>query len=731
MADLPDTVEEIIAARIDLLPDTQRSLLRLASVLGARFPGRVLERLVRADGRAAVAGLDGLDGFLMTDDTGLVRFEHALVREAAYEGLPYRRRERLHALAGELLERHSRYPDDAAEELSRHFSVARRYEAAWRYSLVAAARARHNAAPVEAAAFLRRALEAGTKVAPVTNDQLAEVWTQLGDVCEFSGQYEQAEIAYGQARRRRRGDVLATVDLYRKEGRLRERSRRYSSALRWYGKGFRLLDELSADQRASDLARGQLLVTYGAARNRQGHMRQALPYLFEAVELATKTGDKPTLAHAYYLLDWALTALGDPRRFEYRPLALPIYEELGDMSGQANVLNNLSINCWQEGKWSEALEYGRRFRQACEKAGDMVQVGTAASNRGELLFEKGEYAEAEELFREARSTWRSFQFPVGIALATGNLGRLLAHKGELEESAALLADARAQFVEIGADNFVLDTDGREVERLLLAGEPEAAQTLAELAHRGVSSLGGMPLMLSWLERLWGSALAQQGDWPGARAKFERSLARSTESGAEFEMAMTWDALGAPRSAERRWRGWRGSALRRAERGGVRPLGRVPPANCSAGPGTKRVRPRALLSLLAATAMAAVPAGCSGHRGRPGPRAAAPSTMATVVCTSRPDQAGSPPEFLITAVDTAYDRTCVQTIAGRVVLVFNNRDAGVGHSLTVIDPAGQQVINSGVLVGPRVFSLSFQVTAGTYRYHCVVHPQKMNGVLIVK
>jgi class 3 adenylate cyclase/tetratricopeptide (TPR) repeat protein len=543
VADLPDTVEGIITARIDRLPNRARSLLRLASVLGARFPRPVFERLCTAEGRAGDAVFTELEGFLSLDDEDVVRFEHALVREAAYEGLPYRRRERLHALAGELLERHTPDPEDIAEELSRHYAFARRYDAAWRYSLVAAGRARRNAAPVEAAAFLARALEAGTRVDAVGTEQLAEVWTDLGDVCEFSGQYDRAAAAYRQARGLRRDEPLALVDLFRKEGRLRERSQRLSSALAWYSRGFHLLDRLDVSPAVRDLARCRLLVTYGAARNRQGRVREAVPYLLEAVAVAARAQDKPTLAHAYYLLDWAFTWLGDPRCLEYRPLALPIYEELGDIAGQANALNTLSLNAWQEGMWPESLEYGRRFREACAKVGDMVQVGTAANNRGELLFDRGDYEESEALFREARSMWRSFRFPVGIALATSNLGRLCAFTARSDEAEKLLADARAQFTAIGTVNFVYETEGRDVERLLLLGHAAAARELVERAHRSVTGLGRIPIVLSWLERLWGCALAQLGDFDGAAAKFRSSLEHSAAARAAFDTAMTYEAIG--------------------------------------------------------------------------------------------------------------------------------------------------------------------------------------------
>src|SRR5204862_94381 len=152
--------------------------------------------------------------------------------------------------------------------------------------------------------------------------EIATVYESLGDVAEVSGQYERAAAAYRTARRMAGDRPLALVDLFRKEGWLRERSGRYSDALRWYTRGTQML----------------------AGRD-------------------------------------AATAL----------------------------------------------------------------------------------------FREALRVWRASRFPVGIALATSNLGRVAIRAGDDEEGRRRLAEAREGFRLIGAERYVLETDAREAERLLLVG----------------------------------------------------------------------------------------------------------------------------------------------------------------------------------------------------------------------------------------------------------------------
>ena len=94
-----------------------------------------------------------LGDFVLPQDDGHLRFRHALVRDAAYEGLSFRRRRELHARVGETIERRAPTREEEAALLSLHFFHAQRYEEAWRYSRVAGDRAQEIYANVEAASL--------------------------------------------------------------------------------------------------------------------------------------------------------------------------------------------------------------------------------------------------------------------------------------------------------------------------------------------------------------------------------------------------------------------------------------------------------------------------------------------------------------------------------------------------------------------------------------------------
>src|SRR5207244_1039478 len=160
--DVPDSLDAVIVTEIDSLPPLPRTLLRNAAVLGLRFRPSVLQEILVDDGfEPGDLAYGQLDGFLTFEGDDAARFRHAVLRDAAYESLSYRRRRELHLRAGEAIERLA--GSDAeweAENLSFHFFEGHDYERAWHYARLAAGYARDAYANVDAAAHYRRALEA-------------------------------------------------------------------------------------------------------------------------------------------------------------------------------------------------------------------------------------------------------------------------------------------------------------------------------------------------------------------------------------------------------------------------------------------------------------------------------------------------------------------------------------------------------------------------------------------
>ncbi len=538
---LPESIEAVIAARIDRLGPRARTLLRYASVVGPSFSPAFLASILtdQAEDAREAATWDHLREFVDADVSGPFRFRHALFREVAYEGLPYRQRRRLHELVAEALERQD--GAEQAELLSLHYHRAQRYEKSWSYSLVAGERAREKFANVEAADFYRRALEAAQLLDTVDRGELVRISEALGDVCELAALYEDAATAYRGARAQACHDAATEARLLLKQGIIRERSGQYTQALRWYGRGLTGLGAVGPTKTKKAMG-VQLGVAYAGVLFRQGRYTDCIRWCHKVLCDAEAVGDRASLAHGYYLLDHAYTLLGDSEGKRYRALALPIYEELGDLVGQANVLNNLGVEAYFQGEWSEALLLYRRSKEARERAGDVVGAATATNNIGEILSDQGRLSEAEVLFREALSVWRTARYPVGVALATSNLGRAFARGGRLDEAGGLLDEALRLFREIGAKSFVLETEARIAEKSIFGGQHTTALDLATASLERAEEMSGTAVLQAMLHRLRGYATLLAGDTRAALPCLEKSLCLGRSAGAEYEVALTLEVL---------------------------------------------------------------------------------------------------------------------------------------------------------------------------------------------
>ena len=533
---LPDSVEALLTAQIDRLGGPERRVLRYASVVGPTFNVRLLEESLgnMLQGSAADA-CARLADFVVEEGRDSFRFRHALIRETAYNGLPFRLRLQLHERLGTSIERrHGRRADTRAELLSLHFHRARSYEKSLRYSRIAGERAREKSANVEAAAFFRRAIEAARQLPDVADADQAELYESLGDVCELAAVYDEAARALAQARRHSAGDAAQTR-LLRKEGVLRERLGQYTQALRWYGRGLR-----DDGRRAEASEVNQLQLAYAGVRFRQGRYADCVRWCRTVIPRAEAAGDRTSLAHAYYLLDHSYTMLGSPDAGKYRERALPIFEELGDLIGQANVLNNLGVSATIEGDWDEAMRLFERSRDARERVGDVVGAATATNNIGEVLLDRGNVREAEPLFREALRIWRGANYAVGIAVATSALGLAATRDGRLDEAKELLESALDSFRGMGAEGFVIETEGRLAELYLVAGDVVRARTTidATLASSQASDMGAVTAALY---RLKGFALMRQQRWHDAQVALFKSLALAQTISAQYEIALTLNA----------------------------------------------------------------------------------------------------------------------------------------------------------------------------------------------
>jgi class 3 adenylate cyclase len=129
---VPDTVQAVVAARVDLLEAADKHGLQAASVIGRIFWAGPVYELV-TEGEPDLRVIEERDFIRRRSGSSLAgdreyAIKHAVTREVAYEGLPKARRAQMHAAFARWLERTVEGRDEFASLLAHHYAEAVRPE---------------------------------------------------------------------------------------------------------------------------------------------------------------------------------------------------------------------------------------------------------------------------------------------------------------------------------------------------------------------------------------------------------------------------------------------------------------------------------------------------------------------------------------------------------------------------------------------------------------------------
>ncbi|MFZ0322640.1 MAG: adenylate/guanylate cyclase domain-containing protein [Actinomycetes bacterium] len=475
--ELPDSLDVLLTARLDRLGPRDRDLVRRAAVLGSRFRDDDV-RLVLGERTTwpAPSSWARLTEFVAPAGTGEMTFTHALLRDAAYGALPFGLRRELHGRVADALSSDDARNDPAV--LSFHFSAAQRWDQAWASSRAAGEAAMAAYAPVEAATLLQRALTAARHLhGSIDVSDRAEVALMLARAHERSGSFDAAERAYSAVNTSTDEPLLKARTLVQRAW-LAERQSRLRLGISRGRAARRMLAEVAETTPGRVQCLAAALTVEGTCWEVAGRHDRAAEVLNQAVHQAEVVGDSQTLAHAGSILDWALAMSGRIDEAVHLPTSLALYQELGDLGGQATCLTNMGALAYLRGDWQEAVRRYRQGQEVQQRSGDVTSAALGAANVGEVLSDQGHWDAALESLDEALDVWESTGHRHGVAYAAGLGGRLLARRGEHHAAEQQLRKAITLHREVGAEGDAAQVSVWLAECLMLSGDASAA--VAEL-----------------------------------------------------------------------------------------------------------------------------------------------------------------------------------------------------------------------------------------------------------
>jgi tetratricopeptide (TPR) repeat protein len=503
-AAFPETVLATVQARLATLEPDARRVLRAASIFGQSFSPRGVAALVGAtDIAARLAELEGreiLTRRITGDPTGDVeyRFQHALLREAAYGMLTERDRRTGHALAGLFLEQSGDADPMATAE---HFHLGGEPARAARAYLQAAEQALRGNDLATAIERAERGMACEPEPAVAGALRLVQVEAHLwrGEIAVAEERGGEA-VALQQPGSARWFSAIDQVVLAAFKAGGLERVERWSEMARdadvlpgardeWiqclgtcavtlvFGGRYALADSLieivGRDLRASDATDPEVLARY--------HQARALRSLL--------TGDSESSLRSI-------------------EAALAAFEQAGDRRNACSTRNDLALLRRELGDFAGAEAQLRIALSAAEQMELHDAVATTQQNIGYVLTCVGKLDEAKAV---QRASLESFQ-RMGLRRMVGAAWLYLARSELLDgdpAAAELAARAAAQALEVGPP---LRPFALAVLAQALLGQGRAGEALAAAreAHAALEALGGVEEGESIIRLTFAEALAAAG-----------------------------------------------------------------------------------------------------------------------------------------------------------------------------------------------------------------------------
>ncbi|HEY7693115.1 MAG TPA: adenylate/guanylate cyclase domain-containing protein [Gaiellaceae bacterium] len=557
---LPGSIDALLTERLDLLSDGQRAVIEPASVIGLSFVRPALSELVTDAVRPE------LDPHLTTltqkqlirldrpDSVDAFRFEHILIRDAAYNRVLKRTRAGLHERFANWAEQVNR---DRQRETEYEEILGYHLEQAYRYLFQLGpiddhARELGERAATKLAATGRRAFERGDMAAaanlleratallqPLDPGRLA-LFPELGEALLQVGDFAHAESlladAVATAETAHEPTLAANAELVRMlVVLLSGDSEGWEAAATTAAR-----DAIELCERAGDnagLARAWRLLAW--MHGKAGRYDEAARALEHAIDCARSAGDVRQERRAS--TQYALTAVYGPTPVE---AGIRRCEEIaervgGDRQAEAAMLCVLAQLQAMQYEFDQARDLYRRARAMFEELGLHVDASTLSLSSAHVELLAGNPDEAERelrrgydhlaslgeryllssvagLMAEALVAGGRFEEAEDAALATEELAdesdadaqslwrltraKILAHRGSLAEAESLareavdlLAPTDGVVTKIGAN--------ADLARILLhAGREDEARTLIEDA-RGMAERKGSRVLVERLDEL--------------------------------------------------------------------------------------------------------------------------------------------------------------------------------------------------------------------------------------
>jgi predicted ATPase/class 3 adenylate cyclase len=458
VGEFPDTMQDIISARLDRLDEAVKWTAQTAAVIGREFSLNLLASV----SEIAPEVQQYLDTLRRQEFVHEKRFfpeleytfKHAVIQEVAYRSLlTHRSRERHGAIGRAIEEIYGGRLEEQTTILAYHYAHSENQDKAIAYALLAGDRAARLYANAEATAYYERALntartlDASPDVRRAVIDatiKLAAVGATRQDVTERDrGNLEEARaIAEALPDESRLAQVLYWL------GRIAYLRWQPSSAIAYVKQSLDIAERLGDESLAA--APTNLI---GRIYWQQSDYKKASELLERSAEQMRRLGNKTEEATAAGFAGFALGLMGEfDRALAYTEHGLQLAQEIKNPFAEASLYLERAIVRGERGQWALAFADFDQARRGAEQVGDVFRVyivnffegrvHTIAGDprRGRALIEES-LAQSEQIGTRFARAWQKSL----LAQALHALGELAAVPALCEEAIRLADETEDRF----------------------------------------------------------------------------------------------------------------------------------------------------------------------------------------------------------------------------------------------------------------------------------------------
>ena len=506
--EVPDTIQGIIAARIDRVEESLKQVMKVASVIGREFAYRILQTIMemREELKSSLINLQGQEFIYeksLFPELEYI-FKHALTQEVAYNSLLLKRRKEIHEKIGNAIEKlYTNRIEEYYELLAYHYARSDNREKAVEYLDWANQKAAKLNAMKEAKAYFEQVMKLLDSLPETKLNLEKRISLLVNQWLVFTLLYQLPEYY----------DLLS----------------RY-------------------EQTAIDLGNQELLgaffVGMGQCQWWVGKYDQAIQTLTKAAELCETAGHSEYAGLAYTFMQWTHLCKGDfGKVLTYKEEALRTIEQRFNLRVNVWALAAASWAYTYLGRWDEAVREGQEALRVAEEFSDNSLICFAASIISFALNSKGDLGQAIEYGELAVHKAAT---PADKVWAQGFLTWVRCRSGEAHRAIEVLA----QIVSIQkAGRFRMGETGYTVELgegyWLAENYDKATQTLQ--AGLELADSTGYKLCIGWAHRLLGEIALKtnpvQVVEPLAVHHFEKSIDLLRGIKAENHLALAYAGYG--------------------------------------------------------------------------------------------------------------------------------------------------------------------------------------------